>query len=134
MLQFSITARNAMLDQIEVTVGPSAVIKLFTGSVPANCSTPDSGTKIVEFDLAPDWTLPAADGLLTFANLPLSIAAVADGIVGYFRVYDSGGTTCHMQGTITSMAGGGDMVADNTNTAAGQSLKLWTASISAPGA
>ena len=61
-LQFSTTFRNALLDQLETTVGTSAVIQIFTGSAPANCGTADSGTKLIEFDLASDWAAAASGG------------------------------------------------------------------------
>jgi hypothetical protein len=43
-MQLSVAARNARLDAIETTAGASAVLKIFTGSPPANCAAADSGT------------------------------------------------------------------------------------------
>jgi hypothetical protein len=37
---------------------------------------------------------------------------------------DSGGTVCHMQGTVTATGGGGDMTIDNTSIASGQSVTV----------
>jgi hypothetical protein len=48
------------------------------------------------------------------------LSADAAGSAGHFRIYDSGGATCHMQGTATITGGGGDMILDNTNFAVGQ--------------
>jgi hypothetical protein len=133
-LQFSTVVRNAALDQIQTSVGVSAVLKLFTGSPPANCAAADSGTKLVEFDLASSWASPASGGAKTLANLPLTVAAIAAGIVGYFRIYDSTGSTCHMQGTITQTGGGGDMTCDNTNVANAQNITVGGFNLSCPGA
>lgn len=123
-LQFSTTVRNALLDQIETSIGVSAVIKFFTGGVPANCAAADSGTKLAEFDLASDWAAAASAGAKALSSLPLSVAAVAAGTLGYFRIYATGGTTCHMQGTITATGGGGDMELDNVSLAATQSFTI----------
>ena len=67
-------------------------------------------------------TLPPATKSLS--GVPLTVAAVGTGILGYFRIYASDGTTCHMQGTMTEIGGGGDLTVDNTNIDAGQNLIL----------
>src|SRR5690242_12949585 len=97
-IQMGTTLRNARLDQIETTIGVSAVIKIFTGAAPANCGTADSGTKLVEFDLASDWAANASAGAKSLNNLPITATAAATGTAGYWRIYDSTATTCHMQG------------------------------------
>ena len=43
-LQYSTAVRNAQLDQVETTIGVSAVLKIRTGAAPATCATADSGT------------------------------------------------------------------------------------------
>jgi hypothetical protein len=45
---------------------------------------------------------------------------------GYFRVYDSAGTTCHIQGSVTATGGGGDMQLDNVSIASGQTVTVNT--------
>jgi hypothetical protein len=108
MLQFSTIVRDAMLDAIESGanagqtsgIGASAVIKLFTGSSPANCAAADTGTRLVEFDLASDWASSASAGEKSLAGLPLTVAAVATGALGHFRIYASDGVTCHVQASL----------------------------------
>jgi hypothetical protein len=51
-------------------------------------------------------------------------SADAAGTAGHFRVYDSGGSTCHWQGSITASGGGGDMTIDNIIFAAGQAFTI----------
>ena len=51
------------------------------------------------------------------------------GVAGYFRVLDSGGSTCHMQGTVGQ--GSGDLSLDNTTIANGQAITVNTFTISA---
>jgi hypothetical protein len=42
----------------------------------------------------------------------------------FFRIYDSGGTNCHMQGTVTATGGGGDMTLDNNSIANAQTVNV----------
>lgn len=133
-LQFSTAVRNAMLDTIESTPGVSCHLQVLTGSVPANCAAADGGTVLVEFDLASDWAAAASGGSKSFNNTPLSETAVATGTAAHFRLYDSAGTTCHMQGTVTLTGGGGDMTIDNTSINTGQTVKVTGFTLTAPGA
>lgn len=131
-LQFSTVLRNNMLDQIEATSGTSSKIQIYSGTVPASCATAPSGTLLVEYALASDWAAAATSGSKTLNNLPLTANAVAAGTAGYFRIVDSAGTTCHMQGTVGQ--GTGDLSLDNTNIASGQSVQITSWTITAPGA
>jgi len=134
-LQFSTTFRNALLDQLETTVGTSAVIQIFTGAAPANCGTADSGTKLIEFDLASDWAAAASGGSKALNSTPITgTTAVATGTAGYFRIKDSTKTTCHVQGSITATGGGGDATMDNTSITSGQEVDISSWTLTAPGA
>ena len=46
--------------------------------------------------------------------------------VGHFRLYDSTGVTCGMQGTVTITGGGGDMTLDNNVVTLGQLVTIVT--------
>lgn len=133
-LQFSTTFRNALLDQFETTVGVSAVLKVFTGSAPANCGTADSGTLLASLTLPSDWMAAASGGTKAKSGTWQDTSADGTGTAGYFRIYASDGTTCHAQGTVTATGGGGDMTVDNTSFAAGQSFTINTFTLTAPGA
>lgn len=133
-VQWSTTLRNALLDQWETTIGTSAVIKVFTGSAPADCGTADSGSVLVEFDLASDWAAAASSGSKSLSSTPISATAGADGTAGYYRIYASDGSTCHEQGTVTATGGGGDMTIDNTSISNGQTVKITSWTKTAPGA
>jgi hypothetical protein len=50
--------------------------------------------------------------------------AIATGTAAHWRLYASGGTTCHSQGTVTATGGGGDMTVDNTSFASGQTFNV----------
>ncbi|QDP20673.1 hypothetical protein [Bradyrhizobium cosmicum] len=123
-IQLSVAARNARLDAIETAIGTAAKLQMYTGSMPASCATAASGTKLLEDTLASDWAANASSGSKSFNGTPIAGTALAGGTAGYFRIVDSAGTTCHMQGTITATGGGGDMTIDNTSIANGQTVNV----------
>lgn len=128
-IQLSTAVRNARLDAIETTAGTAAVLKIRTGSPPANCGTADSGTVLASITLASDWAAAASGGTKAMSGLPVSDnSADNNGTAAHFRLYASDGTTCHMQGTVTATGGGGDMTVDSTSFTAGQpfSVTTWT--------
>lgn len=131
-IQLSVAYRNAMLDQFETTVSTSPKLEVFVGSAPANCGTADSGTKLLSMTLPSDWLANASSGSKALSGT-WSVAAIATGTAGYFRIKDSAGTTVHMQGTVTATGGGGDMTLDNTSIATGQTVTVTTFTITAPG-
>jgi len=123
-VQLSTAVRNARLDAIETTVGASAVLKIRTGSAPANVGTADSGTVLATITLPSDWMAAASGGSKTLSGTWQDASADAAGTAGHFRLYASDGTTAHMQGTVTATGGGGDMTVDNTSFAAAQSFTV----------
>ena len=125
-IQFSVTVRNARLDAIETAVGTSAVLRIRSGSAPATCATADSGTVLATINCPSDWLAAAASGSKSISGTWQDLSADATGTAGHFRLYDSTGTTCHMQGTVTATGGGGDMEVTNTSFTAGQSFTVNT--------
>jgi hypothetical protein len=111
-IQLSTAVRNAGLDAYETSVGTSAVLKIRTGTPPANCAGSDSGTVVISYSLASDWWANASAGAKAFSNLPLTGTASNTGTPGHFRVYASDGVTCGIQGTVTFTGSGGDMTID----------------------
>lgn len=133
-LQFSVAVRNAMLDACESTVGVSAQLKIRTGAPPANCAAADSGTVLASLTLPSDWMNNASGGTKTLLGTWQDASADAAGTAGHYRIYDSTGTTCHHQGTVTASGGGGDMTVDNAVFAAGQVFNITSYTLTAPNA
>lgn len=129
-LQISTTLRNARLDAIETTVGTAPILRIRTGAPPADCATADSGTVLAEMTLPSDWMAAAGSGTKAKAGTWQDASANASGTAGHFRIYDSGGTTCHVQGTVTASGGGGDMTLDSVAVTSGQTVTLTTFSLS----
>lgn len=130
-LQQSVAVRNARLDAIETAIGTSPILRIRTGAAPATCATADSGTVLATLTLPSDWMAAASAGAKALSGTWQDTSADAAGTAAHFRIYDSGGTTCHMQGTVTATGGGGDMIVDNAVFAAGQSFTINTFTITA---
>jgi hypothetical protein len=125
-VQLSIAVRDARLDAIETSIGASAILRIRTGPQPANCATADSGTVLAEMTLPSNWMAAASNGTKTIAGTWSDIAANNTGTAEHFRIYDSLGTTCGIQGSITATGGGGDMTLDNVSIATGQTITITT--------
>ena len=124
-LKYSVPVRHARLDAIDSTLGTSAILKIRTGAPPANCAAADSGTVLSTVNLPSDWMAAAASGEKLKSGTWEDTSADATGTAAHFRIYDSGGSTCHIQGTVTSVATGtGDMLVDNDAFAAGQNFTV----------
>ena len=123
-LQYSVAVRNARLDAVESTIGTSAILEIRSGSAPANCAAADSGTLLASMTLPSDWLAAASSGTKAKSGTWQDASADNAGTAGDFRIKDSGGTTCHAQGTVTATGGGGDLTLDNTSIAAGQAVTI----------
>lgn len=130
-MQYSVAVRNARLDAVESTIGTSPILKIYTGAQPATCATAASGTVLATVTLPSDWMAAASGGTKSKLGTWEDPSADNTGTAGHFRIYDSTGTTCHQQGSVTATGGGGDMTVDNTSFAAGQDFIVtsdtWTA-------
>ena len=121
-IQLSTSVRNGRLDNIETTIGTSAILKIRTGGVPANCGSADTGTVLSTVNLPSDWLAAAASGAKSKSGTWEDTSADATGTAAHFRIYDSGGSTCHIQGTVGTS--GTDMTVDNTSFAATQNFLI----------
>lgn len=124
-IQESVAVGNGRLDSIETTIGVSPKLQLWTGAMPANCATASSGTKLCEMALPSDWMANAASAAKAKSGT-WSGTGLAAGTVGYFRIVDSTGATCHLQGTVTLTGAGGDMTMDNTSIQLSQAVSVNT--------
>lgn len=123
-LQYSVAVRNAKLDAVETAIGTSAVLKIRTGSPPANCAAADTGTVLATINLPSDYMAAASAGSKAKSGTWEDTSADNSGTAGHWRLYASDGTTCHAQGTVTASGGGGDMTVDSTSFTAGQDFTV----------
>lgn len=132
--QFSTAARNASLDAIETAIGASPILRIRTGAPPANCAAARTGTVLATMTLPADFMAAASGGSKGLSGTWQDAAADAAGTAGHFEIMDSTGTTCHIQGNITAIGGGGDMEIQNTSIAVGQQINVTAFNITAGGA
>lgn len=123
-VQLSTAVRNARLDQIETTVGTSPILEIRSGSQPANCAAADSGTLLASLTLPSDWMAAASSGSKAKSGTWEDLSANNTGTAAHWRLKDSGGSTCHAQGSVTATGGGGDLTLDNTSINSGQSVTI----------
>jgi hypothetical protein len=128
-LQYSTPIRNAQLNQVEIVTGTAPILEGRTGAPPANCAAADSGTLLFSMTLPSDWMADAASGSKAKLGTWSDASANATGTAAHFRIKDSTGTTCHMQGTIGQ--GSGDISLVSTSIVATQPVTIDTFSIAA---
>lgn len=139
-IQWSTALRNARLSAIPNTVGASAILRLYSGSLPANCATALGGgnLNLAEFDLAATWESAPSNGVMALANTPITTtgnsAAGSGTTATFYRIYASDGVTCHEQGAVSEPGGGGDVLLDNVNIANGQQVQITALTKTEPGA
>lgn len=122
--QYSVAVRNAKLDAIETTIGTDAVMKIFSGAEPVNCAAADPSGLLATLTLPTDWLGAAASGVKSKAGTWSGTGSAA-GTAASWRIYDSGGTVCGMQGNTS------DATFDNTNIAISQPITVNTFAITA---
>jgi hypothetical protein len=129
-VQLSTAVRNARLDAVEATIGTAGILAIFSGAQPATCATANSGTLLVSITLPSDWMSAASAGSKAKLGTWQDASADGTGTAGHYRIFDSAGTTCHLQGSVTATGGGGDLTVDNTSVASGQQVTVtsysWT--------
>lgn len=106
MIQTSVAVRNAQLDAAESAIGTAPDLQLRTGLPPSTCADAATGTLLATLTLPSDW-MAAASSAVKLKSGTWSGTGVAAGSPGHFRIVKSG--TCHMQGTVTAIGGGGDL-------------------------
>lgn len=124
--------RNNRLDQVEVTIGTSAILEIRSGAQPANAAAAATGTLLASMTLPSDWMAAASSGSKAKSGTWQDTSANASGTAGHFRIYESTNTTCHLQGSITTTGGGGDMEIQNTSLATGQAVTVTSFTLTEP--
>jgi hypothetical protein len=105
-LTYSEAVANARLDQVETTIGAAAVLRLYSGTVPANVGTALSGQTLLAQGTLPSDYLSAASARQKVRAGTWTLTGQAGAGAGtaatFFRVLDNAGTTAHIQGTVTA--------------------------------
>lgn len=139
--QCSQAAAQAGLDALLAVLdsgGQPGRIKIFDGSIPANCEAADAGTKLAELTLSAT-AFPPSNPITSPVRGAQAVAdtisddtnAAADGTATYFRAYSYDGMayTCVMQGNCGTSAA--DMILNTTTIVAGATVSAssWTVNL-----
>lgn len=100
-----------------------------TGAPPANVAAADTGTVLADITLPSDWMAAASSGSKALSGTWTDASADATGTAGHFRIYATGGTVPHIQGTVGTTAT--DMIVDSTAFNIGQSFSVTSFTLSA---
>jgi hypothetical protein len=116
-LSFTTTLRNNRLDQITTAVGSNALIRIYSGTPPANVGTALAGnTQLAELACSATFAPGASGGVLTLNAISNDTSADASGTATFFRILTSGGTAI-VQGTVGTS--GADMNLSTTTFSTG---------------
>lgn len=129
------TVRNARIDAVETAIGTAPIVRVYNGTAPADETTALSGnTLLAQGTLPSDWLAAAVAGVKSKSGAwtLTGQAGAGAGTAGTFlRIFDSTGTTSHMQMTFTATGGGGEATIDNNSIANAQSITINTFTLTA---
>ena len=104
-MKYSVRVRDARLEAVHKTIGPSPHCRIYSGAVPADCASAPRGEMLVEIKLPGNWLSAAHKGTKVSSG-SWTGNAIASGDATCFRIESEEG--CDVQGT----AGGRDSDAE----------------------
>ena len=129
-LKYSTTLRNAQLDAITTAVGTSGILRIYSGSRPANVAAAITGTLLAECVCnASAFAAAASSGVLTANAIANDSSANASGTASHYRLFQSNGTTAVIDGDVSTS--GADLNLDNTSINSGQVVSITSFTITA---
>jgi hypothetical protein len=131
-IQLSTTARNAMGDAITTAIGASGLMKIYSGTPPANVAAALSGNTLLStLTLNATFAPAASGGVVTANSITSDTNAAAGGTASFFRATTSGGTVV-AQGTVGTS--GTDAIIASTTIVAAQTVSCSALTLTMPGA
>lgn len=134
-ISISLLARNAAGNSVvslidSGTANPNGYMEIRAGGKPATPQDPALGTLLATMNFSnPSFGTFSAG--VARANAISSASAVATGTAAWFRIYNRDNKTI-LDGSITPVAGGGDLEFDNTNFIAAGTVQITAMTISMP--
>jgi len=121
-LSLSTTLRNSRLDAITTAIGGSALLRIYSGTAPANVGTALSGnTQLAELTCNATFAPAASAGVLTLNSITQDSSADATGTATFFRILTSGGTAI-VQGTVGTS--GADLNLNSVSLSSGAAVSV----------
>jgi len=130
-LGLAVARRNEALDAIAPEAN-SGILRFYTGARPATPETAASGTLLAECTMNATAFGAAAAGVLTANAITQDASANNNGTAGWFRIWQSDGTTPWADGTVTATGGGGEIELVTTTITAGLPLSITAFTVTWP--
>lgn len=110
-IKHSATLRNAQADAVTTAVGNAGLLRIYSGTRPANVAAAITGTLLAEVTLGSPFAPGAAAGVLSPTVPQSDVSADSTGTATHYRLWKSDGTTAVQDGDVSTS--GADM---NLNT------------------
>ncbi len=95
-LSYTTTDRDTRLDALTTSVGASGILKIYSGTPPANVGASLSGnTLLAQLTMNATFAPGSSAGVLTLNAITTESSADATGTAAFFRMTTSGGTAKH---------------------------------------
>ncbi len=121
-LSYTSTDRNTRMDAMTTSVGASGILKIYSGTPPANVGASLSGnTLLAQLTMNATFAPGSSGGVLTLNSITTESSADATGTATFFRMTTSGGTA-KIQGTVGTS--GSDLNLNTTSIVAGAAVSV----------
>lgn len=121
-LKYSATLRNAQADAVTTAAGASALLRIYSGTRPANVAAAITGVQLAQLTCNATFAAAAAAGVLTLNAITQDAAADATGTASHFRLFRSDGTTAVIDGDVGTT--GSDLNLTTTSIVLGQPVSV----------
>lgn len=128
-VRLSASLANTLADAVDTALGNAGTVKIYTGTQPVTADTAASGTLLATFTLGSPGFDSAASGTIDLLDVPLTVAAVATGTAGWFRMATSGGSTI-LDGSVGTS--GNQINLNTTAVTSGVNVTITSGSITFP--
>lgn len=126
-LSYDTTDRNSRLGIMTTAIGNAGILKMYSGTPPANVGAALSGnTLLAQLTCGSPFAPAASGGVLTANAISTESSADGTGTATFFRLTDSGGTA-KIQGSIGTS--GADLNLNTTSIVTGAAVSVTSATI-----
>jgi hypothetical protein len=128
-LKFDATTRSSMADAITTRVGSSGILRIYSGTRPANVAASITGTVLAELTCNATFAPAASGGVLTLNSITSDTSANATGTATHFRLFQSNGTTAIVDGDVGTS--GSDLNLNTVSIVSGATVAVTSFTITA---
>ncbi len=121
-LSYTTTERNTRMDALATAIGNAGILKIYSGSVPANVGASiGASVLLAQLTCGTPFAGASSGGVLTANAISTESSADATGTATYFRITNSGGTA-QIQGSVGTS--GADLNLNTTSIVAGAAVSV----------